>query len=225
MDDKVTESEAAGERPSERAMRVSEEKALVLREEGALVPSEANPGAGTLPFAGAGLLNLRQDQKTLLMAPFPDEMHDILPTGEVYIPQIQYRRRLNQIFGPGDWALVPQEAPRQKGQSIVQKWHLIVYGKFVAEAWGEQEYRGDNDRTSEVTAVESAKSNGLVRCCKDLGMGSECWDKSWTEKFKKEFCINVEAPVGRNKELKWVWRRRDGKRFRDERTPNPQAKG
>jgi hypothetical protein len=186
-----------------------------------------NPGAGTLPFAGAGLLGLRPDQKKALMEPFPNEMHDILPTGEIYIPQIQYRRRLNQIFGPGDWALVPQGEPRQKGGSIVQKWHLVVMGKFAAEAWGEQEFNAANARTSEVTAVESAKSNGLVRCCKDLGMGSECWDKSWTEKFKKEFCVCVQAPTygKEGNELVWQWRKTDAKHFKNERTTTAQAKG
>ena len=58
-------------------------------------------------------------------------------------------------------------------------------------------------------ACESAKSNALMRCCKDLGVASELWDprfiKQWKAKYAEElWCENV-----RNKERKKLWRRKD----------------
>ena len=44
--------------------------------------------------------------------------------------------------------------------------------RLVAIATGEQEYF---DPSGISTAQEGAKSNALMRCCKDLGIASELW--------------------------------------------------
>lgn len=53
-------------------------------------------------------------------------------------------------------------------------------GQFVAEATGEQMLRQGMTR---VTAEESAKSNALMRCCKDLGIASELWDPTFINQW------------------------------------------
>lgn len=188
--------------------------------ERAITPVQAQ-GGGVLAYSGAGDLGLTLEQKKELIAPFSMDDIDILPTGELYVQQIGYRRRLNTVFGPGSWAMVPQGPPKMQGQTIMQEWHMIVYGKFAASAWGEADYKGNNDRVSEATAVESAKSTALVRCCKDLGIGSECWDKRFITKFKQETAICVKAPkYGKpTDEMVWMWRRKDGRPFKGEAKP------
>ncbi len=65
---------------------------------------------------------------------------------------------------------------------------------------------------SYATAAESAKSNCLMRCCKDLGIASELWDPSFVRRWVGEnalevWCQNVgKGPdSGRKKKM---WRKR-----------------
>lgn len=49
---------------------------------------------------------------------------------------------------------------------------LLLLLSLVGVARGEQEYF---DPEGIPTATEGAKSNALMRCCKDLGIASELW--------------------------------------------------
>lgn len=44
-------------------------------------------------------------------------------------------------------------------------------------------------------------SNAMMRCCKDLGVGSELWDPRWIRDFKKKYAkeIFVEHVVNKKK--------------------------
>lgn len=130
-------------------------------------------------------VGITPEQKLVLMAPIPIELLDILPTGEVYLSGVHYRRILNSAFGQGGWYLRPlatHTVPEKK--TIGVHYALYVNGKFISEAWGEADYTYN----SMFTAFEAAKTNALMRNCKDLGIASECWDKTFTEKFKSECC-------------------------------------
>ena len=102
-------------------------------------------------------------------------------TGLIYLPEIKYRRILNQAFGPGGWALMPRsetlhfENVNEGAQLITREYALYCQGRFVAQAVGEHTFysRGNLGYGK---ACESAKSNALMRCCKDLGIASELWD-------------------------------------------------
>lgn len=142
-------------------------------------------------FRGASLQAVSDDQAATLTAPRALEELDILPTGEVYLSQVGYRRTLNAVFRPGGWSLVPLEKPAMVGATLIQPWALYVNGAFISSTYGEADYQRNNARSSYATAAESLKSNALMRCCKDLGIASECWDRRFTERFKAEHCINV----------------------------------
>lgn len=178
-----------------------------------LAPRPVHPSYLTSP-AGEdfGLVAVGAQAAAILQADLVDDEVDVLPTGEVYLSQIGYRRRLNAAFGPGSWAMVPDGDPVQMGTSLAQRWHLYVLGKRVSVAYGEAEYHESNPRQTWATAWESAKSNGLMRLCKDLGVASECWDRRWTEAFKKRCCVRVWRK-GSNKP---EWRRADAPPFFDE---------
>lgn len=49
---------------------------------------------------------------------------------------------------------------------------LSLLYRLVSIARGEQEFFDPNGVS---TALEGAKSNALIRCCKDLGVASELW--------------------------------------------------
>lgn len=173
-----------------------------------------SPAGDFAPFKGAGENAVTPEQAKILGAIFEDKEHDIKPTGEVFVPQVHVRRRLNAVFMPGGWAMVPMSEVRVKKidwkQTFFQKWHMVVNGKFVGEAWGEQDYVEKNENVTEATALEGTKSNAIVRISKDLGIAWECWDKSWCEEWKKKYAVEkwtVNVSNGKNKgQKKKFWR-------------------
>jgi len=177
--------------------QVQQNDAALMRRDGqtaAVAESELIPDIA--PYAGASQLNLTEQQQRQLMALIRPDVSKIQirpDDGMLFLPQVEYRRALLEIFGPGNWALVPMSDPkgvaeRERSITIAQKFQLRIYGKFVAEAWGEGDYNKANPKQSKATAAEAARSNALVRCCKDLGIGLDLWDHTFAEKFKREYC-------------------------------------
>ncbi len=183
----------------------------------AIVPFEPRPtpqqNAPAVPpdYTGAGEDAFTAEEMDALMAPFEDGEHDIKPTsfGEVFVPQVHVRKRLNRVLR-GAWALVTIPTPNgamyfQDDKVVCLRARLIVRGKFKAEAVGEQMLA--SGRMTIPSAVEAAKSDALSRCCKDLSIAAECWDKQWTNDWKQRFAVRVQ--VKRGKDAEWVWRRKD----------------
>ena len=62
--------------------------------------------------------------------------------------------------------------------------------------------------TDRKSMAESAKSNCLMRCCKDLGIASELWDptfvKRWVATYATEaWCVNVGSRDRGKKKKLW----------------------
>lgn len=156
-------------------------------------------------YRGASAVAVTVEQAAILGEDIPDDELEIKPTGEVYASQVRYRNILNRAFKPMGWALRPLGKPRTQDNTIMQEFALYVGGRFVASAWGEQDYFPGNDRMSWATALEAAKSNALTRCCKDLGIASKCWDRKYTDAWLKKNAVKVWVK-GKNRPL---WRHRD----------------
>lgn len=162
-------------------------------------------------YNGIAQAPITPEETKKLLAPVDPNIVQIRPDGLIYVPGVYYRRRLTEIFGAGNWALRPL------GVSIVNdvinyKGALYIRGHFVAEAIGEQKYVESNANMSYATAHEGAKTDCLVRCCKDLGMFTELWDpnfiEDWIDQYAvKVWCYNVKNP----KQKKPFWRRKDQK--------------
>ena len=60
-------------------------------------------------------------------------------------------------------------------QLITREYSLYCHGRFISQATGEHTFYSKSN-LSYGKACESAKSNALTRCCKDLGIASELWD-------------------------------------------------
>lgn len=54
-------------------------------------------------------------------------------------------------------------------------------------------------------AIEGAKSNALMRCCKDLGIASELWDPVFLRWFRKHYMEDrwVEHATTKKKRTFW----------------------
>jgi hypothetical protein len=175
-------------------------------------PTPSEPIALTsAPYIGYpwGKEPFTEKQHKALTAPVDPDLIDILPTGEIYFPQVEYRRRLTAVFGSGGWSLKNLNLPimDDNGTTLMQQWALLVHDLVRAVAWGEAEYNPSNKRVSKATALEVIKSNALMRCCKDLGIASECWDRRFVDRFIKANCIRVIAVVKNEEQA--VWRRVD----------------
>ena len=89
---------------------------------------------------------------------------------------------------------------------ISREYALVVQGRLVSIARGEMEYF---DQTAIPTAIEGVKSNALMRCCKDLGIGSEMWDPRFIKEYKKKYAVEVFAEHQGTKKKRKLWRRRE----------------
>lgn len=165
------------------------------------------------PYVGIAAAPFSPEAAAVLMAEIPSADIEVRPDGLIYLPEIKYRRILNRAFGPGAWSLLPIEITvAHQDNMLYYKGALFVHGRFVSESIGEQQYFPENDRMSYATAAESAKSNCLMRCCKDLGVASELWDPSFSRRWIAEHCIEVWCQnIGKGNgsgSKKKMWRKR-----------------
>lgn len=175
---------------------------------------QANGGQGGPAFGGNGIdwsssfhglstLPFSPEVAAVLMKPIPFEDVEIKPDGIIYLPEIKYRRILNQAFGPGGWGMAPRGELMVGEKVVTREYALLVHGRFIAQARGECQYFADDGIA---TAGEGCKSNALMRCCKDLGIASELWDPRYIRDFKKKWAqeIWVEHVVTKKKRQTWV---------------------
>lgn len=180
-------------------------------ETGEVLPATANPVDTVVEralYAGISAVPVTEAQAAQLTAALPDEDHEILPTGEVYAAQVRYRDVLNKVFRPGGWALMPVGQRKTVENVLYQEFALLANGRFISQAIGECEWQPKNTRMTFASAAEAVKSNALVRCCKDLGIASECWDRQWTEKWKAKYAVAVKFKNWKG-DVKVGWRRKD----------------
>jgi hypothetical protein len=165
------------------------------------------------PYVSPAQVPFSPEINEVLTAPIDDDDVEIRPDGILYFPEIKYRRVLNKAFGAGGWALLPLTLQFDaKENQLFYRGALLAHGRFVAEAIGEAEYFPGNRGMSWATAAESAKSTCLMRCCKDLLIASELWDKPWIRRWKRDNASQVWVRgIGtKNRDEKSVqWRRYD----------------
>lgn len=155
----------------------------------------------------AGTLDITDEQYAILTAPLTEEdisSIQIRADGLIYLPWYWYQKRLNAAFR-NKWSLVPFKLPAYNAANQEVLWfgYLIAGGVFVDSATGGQIYKPNNPTMNYSDAIEGAKSNALMRCCKRLSMGLELWDKDfiadWTSKYaykklgasgREEWCKN-----------------------------------
>ncbi|CAI8009253.1 Mitochondrial genome maintenance protein mgm101 homolog [Geodia barretti] len=158
------------------------------------------------PYFGISTSTFPQRILSVLLHPVNEQDVEIKPDGLIYLPEIKYRRILNQAFGPGGWALMPRGNEGEGAQLITREYSLYCHGRFISQATGEHTFYSKSN-LSYGKACESAKSNALTRCCKDLGIASELWDPQFVSKWKKQYSEEAWCENVRNKEKKRLWRK------------------
>lgn len=171
--------------------------------------ADAAANAWRTGFDGIGLRAFPSEVARVLSEPLDKDDVEVKPDGLLYLPEIKYRRILNRAFGPGGWGLAPRSDVEITQGVLSREWALICLGRFVSLARGEQEFFRP---TGIPTANEGAKSNALMRCCKDLGIASELWDPRYIRQFKAKHCVEVWCQTSDGKKKKY-WRRKDDTPF------------
>ncbi|CAO2647925.1 Nn.00g088470.m01.CDS01 [Neocucurbitaria sp. VM-36] len=165
----------------------------------------------TRSYHGLGSISFTPEQSEILLAPIDSGDVEVKPDGILYLPEIKYRRILNSAFGPGGWGLAPRGESIVTGKLVTREYGLVVQGRLVSIARGEQQYF---DPDGIPTATEGCKSNALMRCCKDLGIASELWDPRFIRDFMGKMTKEVWVEhVSTKKKRKIVLRKDDGARY------------
>jgi len=180
----------------------------------------------TTKYVGASTLQLTPTEEEKLSVPVDLLDINVRPDGLIYYPQVFVRERLNDAFGRGQWSLIEHQVIKDEDHNkIYFEGSLYVRGCFVAKAIGEANYfptnyKGEpNKMFSWASAHESAKSDCIVRCGKDLGIGKELWQPRFSPDFLKDFCVKVwRTKTGGygDKVGSWQWRMKDSEPFFDE---------
>jgi hypothetical protein len=165
--------------------------------------------SGLNEYPGVSIAPFPREIAQVLLAPLDDKDIEIKADGIIYLPEIKYRRVLNQSFGPGGWGIIPHGsyAFDSKSRTISREYALFCLGRFVSVARGEQEYF--EGVQSLATVAEAIKSSALTRCCKDLGIASYLWDPVFISEWKKKHALAVFCTNQKTKEKKRLWRRKD----------------
>lgn len=211
--------------PEETLPSPIEETPLDLKlDETALPPSEGRQIAAakitdSLPasaYVGASTLSVTREQEAILDEPVPDNEIDIRPDGLIYVSHEYVRRQLNRAFGRLQWALVPGSPLVMDGNELYQRWVLLVQGTYVSEALASRKYFANGNQGRDDVA-EAIKSDCLRRCCKDLGIGLEAWNRRRAEHWRRTDAIQVLCTTSQgNKKL---WRRKDADPLNGEIAP------
>jgi len=167
-------------------------------------------------YVGMSEVPFTEEQAAVLIRPLAEADVDIRPDGQVYMGHAKLRQRLNEAFRPGGWAIrqlstvitsVATEAQGERKTEFVMsaQFGLYVGGRFVSAARGEQKYQ-DNGEMTYGDAAEGMKSNALSRCCKDLGIALDLWDRNYADRWRTEHAVQVWGQTRNQNWSKPKWR-------------------
>lgn len=175
----------------------------------ALLPTNFDPN---IVYAGASNLSLTQREMEDLSAQFNELDYEITPQGHLYLPQAVALQRLNKVIGVGRWTLLlintGSEDMKNNTTKVFYDGALMIRGFFVSRAAGEATYSTNNAQQSYATALESAKTDCRVRCCKDIGVGTDAWLPAFIREWKRKYAVRVNVRFNDGKTAT-QWRRSD----------------
>jgi hypothetical protein len=204
--------------PARRPVKTEENLERQIKRLEALTSGGVLDDAIQLGDFGLVEVKFTREEEAVLSEPVRLEDIRVKPTGQVYLPHIVYTRWLNRAFGRTGWALRPASKPLINNNSVVVPYLLLVHGKPLAFALGEQDYFANNPDQSYGDALESTVASGLRRCCKHLGLALELWERSFGEMFIAEHCVRVKTETERDgqRKVKWFVRRKTDAPFWNE---------
>jgi len=197
-----------------------------------LIAVDRDEDRGLVAIRDTSFLRSIAEIAEILSAPADPDDLDVKPDGSVYLSHCHVRARLDKAFGPppngwkflrkGDWSMrTTTDKYGKETTTVVGEFGLWIrepngHWDLRAEACGEGDYVSSNANAGYTDATEAAKSQALTRACKDLGIGRECWDRRFTDRWRAANCIQArtkrwDGQLDTNKDgtPKLSWRRKD----------------
>lgn len=181
----------AKRRPSRESLAQLERRLQAYQPVASTAPVLATlPSDPMMTASFVGTLKLKDKQIAALRRPLdPSEIDwkPLVKDGPPILPYVSHnpcRDRLDAAFGLGGWGMVPVGMPKEKDGVIYVPFAMVVDGVPRIYAWGEQAYHDNNKQMTYGDALEGAKSNAIVRCGKELGIGRELWTKAYRERLQ-----------------------------------------
>jgi hypothetical protein len=209
------------EQPAREALARREADPYQPPDHAAAVAPKVDLSLDPSTYVGMSEAPVDEAQATILSRPLEPGDVDVRPDGQVYMSHAKLRQRLNEAFRPGGWAIrrlssidvaVATEAQADRATEFVMSAEFALYagGRFLSAARGEQKYQ-DNGEMTYGDAAEGMKSNAISRCCKDLGIALDLWDRGYADAWRNQHCVKVwgEDRKG-NRWRKPQWRKADG---------------
>jgi hypothetical protein len=183
-------------------------EAITERERGGRVVALAT---APNPYSGIAVKPFPEKAQLILGRKITDDDIEVRPDdGILYLPGVRIRQRLNDAFGIGGWGIAPNGEPKVNGNQVFAPMRLYILGRFVSEAMGEGKWIETNRKSTFGTALESAKTDALGRCGKDIGIALELWDPKFTREWRAANTVQVRNPdPSRFGSAPRVWVRKD----------------
>lgn len=83
----------------------------------------------TRSFHGLSTEAFSPEAAKALLAPLHLDEIEVKPDGIIYLPEIKYRRILNQAFGPGGWGLAPRGETIVTAKAVTREYALVALGR------------------------------------------------------------------------------------------------
>lgn len=183
-------------------------------------------------YKGASMLRLTPEEQKDLMHPADAEDYEIRPDGFIYLPAALVRKKLNDVIGIGQWAIIGQGTRKEDSEKSARVFYdgiLMIRGNYISRSTGESVYSFTNQNQSWASAVEAAKTDCLTRCAKDIGIATEGREPRFIRDWQKTFAVRVFCKDDYTGKIKVFWRRKDVDPFYNETglvpvNPQPSVK-
>lgn len=95
-------------------------------------------------FHGLSAEAFSPEARETLLSPITPEDVEVKPDGILYLPEIKYRRILNNAFGPGGWGLAPRGETLVTSKAVTREYALVALGRlesrFSNTRWSNTQY-------------------------------------------------------------------------------------
>ena len=102
-----------------------------LNDQNIVLDEGTNQVDWTRSFHGLSTEAFSPEAAKALLAPLAPDDIEVKPDGILYLPEIKYRRILNQAFGPGGWGLAPRGETIVTAKAVTREYALVALGRHV----------------------------------------------------------------------------------------------
>lgn len=85
----------------------------------------------TRSFHGLSTERFPKETADILLATLDENDIEVKPDGFLYLPEIKYRRIMNQAFGPGGWGLAPRGESIVTAKAVTREYALVAQGRYA----------------------------------------------------------------------------------------------